>query len=42
MGKGFLLDRTGILTVALLAGDIGQSGLGPGQENVLYSYRNVK
>ena len=28
----FLLARTGILTVALLAGDIGQSGLVPGQE----------
>ena len=27
-----LLDRTGTLTVALLAGDIGQSGLVPGQE----------
>ena len=29
-----LLARTGILTVALLAGDIGQSGLVPGQEKV--------
>ena len=28
----FLLARTGTLTVALLAGDIGQSGLVPGQE----------
>ena len=28
-----LLARTGILTVALLAGDIGQSGLVPGREN---------
>ena len=27
-----LLARTGILTVALLAGDIGQSGLVPGRE----------
>ena len=27
-----LLARTGTLTVALLAGDIGQSGLVPGQE----------
>ena len=27
-----LLDRTGTLTVALLAGDIGQSGLVPGRE----------
>jgi len=28
-----LLARTGTLTVALLAGDIGQSGLVPGREN---------
>ena len=31
----FLLARTGTLTVALLAGDIGQSGLVPGQELML-------
>ena len=29
-----LLARTGTLTVALLAGDIGQSGLVPGREQV--------
>ena len=28
-----LLDRTGIVTVAMLAGDIGQSGLVPGRES---------
>ena len=29
-----LLDRTGIVTVAMLAGDIGQSGLVPGRAPV--------
>ena len=33
-GVHLLLARTGILTVALLAGDIGQSGLVPGREQM--------
>ena len=40
-GLLLLLARTGILTVALLAGDIGQSGLVPGQEQVKLPGKNI-
>ena len=36
-----LLARTGILTVALLAGDIGQSGLVPGRELANHIYIDI-
>ena len=36
-----LLARTGILTVALLAGDIGQSGLVPGREILMDTMKRL-